>query len=529
MRVLQGCRRTAAAHAAALAARAVPAGLAVTLLAFALAAAPARAAKTCGEPGAAWERATPAEAGMDAAKLQDALDYGTSQLGFALRVYRHGCLVGEDRAAAVNRGQQFESWSMAKSVVSLMFGRAMALGLISPDDPVGSLVPEADAAHGALTMRNLLTMTSGLKWNGVRDYDIFTMPDRVRDALTLEPVHEPGTYFEYAQSPVALLAEAIGRAAGMDAGAFAQRELMDKLGIAAADWRWVRDPAGHIQGFYGVNMRPDDFGRLGDLMRRGGVWDGHRLLSRTYLRDALAPSAANGCYGWLIWLNAGAPCISPTVSERPVSQTREFPDLPADLYEFSGLFGQLVTVMPSQDIVVVRMGQDPSLAFAGGSDWEHELYRRVLGAVTDQSLDVPGPATSTDPNAKSADYGFQSALLEPDEYSKGAVQDPLPAAGPARARAAQLWLAHPRVGRKGDVGVRVRCPAACTGTARLEGAPRPVKYALAAGQARTVRLRLSAKRLRALRRAGAQTLTAVAVSADAAGGTRASAPLAVKG
>ena len=75
---------------------------------------------------------------------------------------------------------------MAKSVTSMIFGRAMTLGLMSPDDPVGSLVPEADKAHGEITVHDLLTMTSGLKWNGLRDYNIFTMPDRVRDALTLE-------------------------------------------------------------------------------------------------------------------------------------------------------------------------------------------------------------------------------------------------------------------------------------------------------------------------------------------------------
>ena len=65
---------------------------------------------------------------MDAAKLQDALDYGTTNLGFALRVYRRGCLVAEDRAAELNRGTKYESWSMAKSVDSLMFGRAMSSG-----------------------------------------------------------------------------------------------------------------------------------------------------------------------------------------------------------------------------------------------------------------------------------------------------------------------------------------------------------------------------------------------------------------
>ena len=123
---------------------------------------------------------------MDAAKLQDAIDYGTTQASFAIRVYRHGCLVGEDRLRRPEPQLAVESWSMAKSVTSMMFGRAMTLGLISPDDPVGSLVPEADKAHGEITMHDLLTMTSGLEWNGLRDYNIFTMPDRVHDALTLE-------------------------------------------------------------------------------------------------------------------------------------------------------------------------------------------------------------------------------------------------------------------------------------------------------------------------------------------------------
>jgi CubicO group peptidase (beta-lactamase class C family) len=185
----------------------------IPALLLALWAAPAaQATKTCSEPDQDWERATPAEADMDAAKLQDAIDYGSTQESFAIRVYRHGCLVGEDRLADQNRYSRYQSWSMAKSVTAMIFGRAMTLGRISPDDPVGSLVPEADKAHGQITVRNLLTMTSGLKWNGFRDYNI-TMADRVRDALTLEPVKPPGTYFEYAQSPVALLAEIVGRSA----------------------------------------------------------------------------------------------------------------------------------------------------------------------------------------------------------------------------------------------------------------------------------------------------------------------------
>src|SRR3954451_22295224 len=249
--------------------RSVSAGRAAALavLIVAAAAPSAHAAKACQAPAGQWERATPAEEGMDAAKLQDAMDYGTSQLSFAVRVYRRGCLVAEDREAAANRNQRYESWSMGKSVTSLIFGRAMTLGLISPDDPVGALFPEADKAHGAIIMRDLLTQTSGLQWNGLRDYNIFTMPDRVRDALTLPIAHPAGTYFEYAQSPVALLAAAVGRSTGAKApGAildFGQKQLFDWLGIREGSWSWNHDQAGNVGGFWGVQMRADDYGKLG--------------------------------------------------------------------------------------------------------------------------------------------------------------------------------------------------------------------------------------------------------------------------
>ena len=499
----------------------------LAVAAAALSAAPAHAAKSCQAPTVDWLRATPAEAGMDAAKLQSAVDYATSQAAYSVRVYRHGCLVAEDRVTAGNRQARYESYSMAKSVTALLFGRAMTLGLISPDDPVGALVPIADGPHGAITMRDLLTMTSGLRWNGFRDYNVFTMPDRVRDALTLEPVRKPGTYFEYAQSPVALLAHAVGAAVGRDPGEFVQRELMTPLGIPAGAWTWARDPAGHIQGFWGVEMRPDDFGRLGELLRRGGVWRGRRLLSKRFVSEAVTPSKTNGCYGWLIWVNAAAPCIGATVSERGVVNGRDFPDMPADMYRFSGLFGQLVSVFPSQGLVLVRTGQDPGLLPAGGASWEHELYAKLLASVTDQRIPPTGQPPRVNDERESADYGFHTALREPDQYNKGANQDPLPPAGPERARAARLRLARERATFDGSVIARLHCPRRwlgralhrCAGTATLEGARAPIAYDVAAGHGRRLRFRLTSVGLRGLRSAGKSTLALTAKSRDAASGT----------
>ncbi|WP_205696627.1 serine hydrolase [Conexibacter sp. SYSU D00693] len=495
------------------------------------------AAKACGEPGATWERATPAEAGMDAAGLQGAIDHAGGSLAFATRIYRNGCLVAADRNASATSRAQYESWSMAKSITSLVFGRAMTLGLVSPDDPVGALLPEADRAHGAVTLRDLLTMTSGLRWNGLRDYDI-AMPDRLGDALRTPIVHEPGTYYEYSQSGPALLANAVERAVGEDLQAFAQRELFGPLGIKATDWRWTRDSKGQEQGFFGMNMRPDDYGRLGELLRRGGVWRGRRLLSTRYVRESTAPSATNGCYGWMHWVNGGKPCIGPRITDRPKSPTRDFPGLPSDMFRFSGLLGQLVTVFPSQGIVVVRNGIDTFVDFTGGGGWELGLYERVLGSLRDGTpVESPGDAAQASriEERPGEDVGFQKAVLELDQVTAPFLSGALPAAGPQRARALRLRLASPSASRAGRVALRATCPERwpggarrCVGAVALDGAPARASYDLAPGETQVLRLRLGSAALRSLRAARSRTLGASAVNRDAADGVRSEVALVVK-
>lgn len=459
---------------------------------------------------------------MDGAKLQDAIDYATEQNGLAVRIFRYGCLVGEDRFAAANDPLQFESWSLAKSVTSLMFGRAMTKGDISPDDPVGSLLPEADAAHGKVRMVDLLTMTSGVHWNGLRDYNIFTMPDRVGDWLTLPMDHKPGKFFEYAQSAVAILPKSIERATGIDARAYIQRNLLNKVGIPADRWNWNRDPAGNIEGFKGVRMRIEDTSRLGELMRRGGRWGGKRLLSKEYVRRALKPSPKNPCYGWLIWTNNGKPCIGPRITNRNVVDEYGYPGTPRDMFVYSGLFGQIVAVFPSQGVVIARNGQDSPTTLAGATGWQLELFKRVLRSITDEPVDLPD-----DPPGEvieNFDEGFQSAIFDPANYSQGAFPEPLPAAGPALARAPTIRAAGKRI-RGTRAWVRIGCPSApegaaqsCDGVAVAKGPGRSRSaYEIAAGETERVGIRLSRARVEQLIRRGKLKLVIKATN-DAPGG-----------
>ncbi|MGI8460649.1 MAG: serine hydrolase domain-containing protein [Solirubrobacterales bacterium] len=488
----------------------------------------ASAAKSCTEPGSGdWQAVDPAEAGMDGAKLRGAIAFGQQQnSSFAIRVYRNGCRVGEDGLAAANRNVQFQSWSLSKSVVALLFGRAMTLNAISPDDPLGSLIPEADGPHGKILMRDLLTMTNGLEWNGARDYNVF-MPNRLQNALTTPVAKPPGTYWEYSQDGPALLAEAIQRAVGQDFQTFAQNQLFGPIGIEPGDWSWQRDSHGHTQGFFGLYMSADTFARLGELMRLRGVWQGRRLLSERFVSEALTPVATNGCYGYLIWLNASKPCVGPRVVDRPVDNERDFETLPTDVFQYAGLFGQWVTVFPSQGIVVVRTGQDNG-TFTGAFGWQEEMYRRILGSITDDPVTSPGPAPDAEEVSKDdVDRGFFEAGQNPDQYSQGNDPPPLPPAGPGRARATLIEPRAANLTRRGRAQVRFRCPPAwpneieesCKGTASLSGARKKLDYAIPAGTKRVLRFDLSKGLVKRIKRKGEVKVTAKTRNGDEAGGT----------
>ena len=501
------------------------AAIGIVLALTAMAAAPAAAAKRCRPPAdGSWQRATPAQAGMDADKLEAAIDYATEENGLSVRVFRYGCLVGEDDLAAGNNDTRFESWSLGKSIVSLLFGRAMTDGVISPNDRVGSLLPEADAGHGRVRMVDLLTMSSGVRWNGFRDYNIFTQTDRVGDWLTLPIDHPSGTWFEYAQSAVAVIPEAIERASGQDAQAYLQKGILDKLGIEAGSWEWQRDQQDNVQGFWGARMRTSDFARLGELMRRGGRWRGERLLSKEYVERALAPSRANPCYGWLIWTNNAKPCIGPRITNRDVVDSYGYPDTPRDMFVYSGLFGQIVAVFPSQGIVVARNGQDSPTTLAGATGWQIEFFRRVLLSIVDEPVKLPDDPPGE--VVESVDGGFQDAVFNPDEYSQGAVPEELPPAGPPRVRAPVLSAGgHGVKGRRAFI--RVRCPAPqpgavqdCEGKLWERGDEKAGKsYAIEGGESERIAFKLDRSTLRRLERNGKVTLRVKARNRASLGGS----------
>jgi CubicO group peptidase (beta-lactamase class C family) len=380
-------------------------------------------------------------------------------------------------------------------------------------------------------VRQLLQMASGLHWNFFRDYSQQPSMNRVDDALTLPFDHAPGTYFEYAQSAVALTAQVVASAADTEFQAFVQKELLGPLGIASGSWSWKRDAAGNTLAFMGLQMRPRDYARLGQLMLQRGVWGGRRLLADAYVTAATTSSPSNPGYGWFWWVNAGTSFIGPTIQSRNDFARRFVESAPPDMYSAAGSGDQLVTVIPSLDLVLTRSsaespsgrGQPGSAGPTGKPELKHELLRRLMRAVTDTPRPDPGPyqakgpVTSPDPN-----YGIAHSATETDDRAAGRSTPPLPPAGPAVARAALIGGAAlhgapltVRVGREGRARVAITCPrvgrSACSGSATLtrSGARKGSKVSYRAGRGRRVKVRIALDASARSRLAGGGTQAAV--------------------
>jgi CubicO group peptidase (beta-lactamase class C family) len=348
-------------------------------------------------PGKAFTVAEPESVQLDRSGLEAAVHYATVRGAQSVRIYRHGCLVARSANDPATEGVPLSGWSMTKGVVATVVGRAAALGRLGVDDPISAHLDGLDPAHGAITIRQLLTQTSGLRFAWVNDLWAATYADSA--ALTLQRPFEaePGTRFLYAQGTLTALVAVVEAAVGEDFQSFTARELFEPIGIRRGDWRWGRDGVGRTHGFFALEMTPVAWSKLGQLLLDEGSWCGRRLLEAGFIRQGATGSTANPGYGFNWWTNAGDWHLN---SGFPGYQRKDrplWPALPRDAFGYSGLFDQEVTVVPSLDMVIVRMGLPPELFGdpLGESPgirpkWDWRFDRLLMQAVTDVDVHDPG-------------------------------------------------------------------------------------------------------------------------------------------
>ncbi|WP_306359734.1 serine hydrolase [Nocardia sp. CC227C] len=357
------------------------------------------------------QTATPEEVGLDAGKLREALDFANDPTRFTFRVYRNNCLVLERDSHEGAGRMPWNLWSSTKSVVSMVAGIAVGDGKLDVDDPIDRYLPPGlgDAAHRAITVRNLLTESSGMQVavasegiTGLAQID----PNVVAQALGMPIVHEQGTEWQYSQRAVDLVVYVVQQAVGEDFQAYAQRKLFDPLGIPADDYHWARDRSGNTYGYAHLVLPPDDFVKLGLLLTNRGNWGGRQLIPTDYLDQASSSAATHPCYGFLFTIN-GPTCDG------------AFPGLPKDAIQMSGMMRQDNFIVPSLGLLVSWTG----VTIPGGSvSFPHDVLRAVSQAFLSPKLEDPGPYTPkpdislTDPMITNPDATLAALGLGPMTY-----------------------------------------------------------------------------------------------------------------
>jgi CubicO group peptidase (beta-lactamase class C family) len=317
-------------------------------------------------PGDDWEVSTPEDEGMDAARLENVASYCEEHKCGAVVVTRHGRIVWERYWGGWDENSTDNSWSMAKSMTDALVGIAISEGKIeSVDESVADFIPEwRGTRKEEITLRNLLSMTSGLLWN--EDYyeesDIITMitsDDQTAYAIGRPRFHDPGDDWYYSSGDTQLFSAIIRAATGMEAGQYAQEKLFGPIGMKGA--RWDTDKAGHTVTYCCVYTTARNFARFGYLFLRDGRWNDKQVVPADWVKESIQPSQwENQGYGYFWWL-------------------LHFPDVPQDMFMADGFQTKRIYVIPSLDIVAVRTGAGDD------EEWDDDAFLKpIVEAVVDQ-------------------------------------------------------------------------------------------------------------------------------------------------
>jgi CubicO group peptidase (beta-lactamase class C family) len=198
--------------------------------------------------------------------------------------------------------EPIELMSATKSVVALGVGVLLDEGKIrSIDDPVVKYLPDFTGnGRDAITIRHLLTHTSDL--DPIPPNEIYQVEDTLAFAIGSKPGPLLGQTFVYNNNACNLLMGVVGAAAGEPGDVFIARRIFVPLGIS--DWSWYRDPAENPHGMAGLKLHAIDAARIGELVRRGGAWNGKPIVSSAFVEQMLRPGQPMLARCGMLWWRA---------------------------------------------------------------------------------------------------------------------------------------------------------------------------------------------------------------------------------
>jgi len=268
-------------------------------------------------------------------------------------VLQHGRIRIQRYAPGFGPAQRWTSFSVAKSVTSTLLGIALRRGDIhGMDDTLETYIPQLrGTAYAKVTVQQLLTMTSGVRWN--EDYDdprsdVAQMyrsacengqPHVISYLAKLPRAWPAGTHWNYNTAETDLLGILVQRATGQSLAGYLSQTIWKPYGMAS-DAYWLKDECdGSDTGGSGLSATLADYARIGQFMLDGGRIDGQPVIADAWLHGAMrkqqeVASPGHG-YGYLWWTDADGS------------------------YAAIGIFGQMVYVDPARQLVIVQVGAWP--------------------------------------------------------------------------------------------------------------------------------------------------------------------------
>ena len=311
-------------------------------------------------PGEEWDRA---ERG-DWADLDRQLAGAGSS---CVAVVQDGRLVHDAYFNGGSRDAPVKTYSITKSLTSVLTAMAVDDGALALDDPAAQQVDAwVDGPASTVKVRDLLSMTSGRQWSEETDRTLIgAVRDQTGYAVRLEQTSPPGDWV-YDNAAPQVLERVLAKSAteDRDVVALAERRLLGPLGMDHTVW--PRDASGRATTYSGVRSTCQDLARVGHLMLNQGRWDDEQLVSEDLVAESTSPSSdKNAAYGLLWWTNAEGRVVEARrqagfAEDIAPYEGRIAPHVPDDAFWAFGYGNQYVAVVPSQNLVAVRLGRLPS-------------------------------------------------------------------------------------------------------------------------------------------------------------------------
>lgn len=305
----------------------------------------------------------------NSAEIPEELENTNQKFGtVAFLIFKEGKLWYEKYEEGYGPDSQTNSFSMAKSISTLLLGKAIEDGFISSlDQKVVDFFPELKGEFAdQLTVGDLSSMASGLNWNE-NYYSPFSMTaqsyydENIRDLiLSLAVDEKPAQSFQYLSGNTQLLGMVLEKAVGKNISLYLSENFWKPMGMEAnAYWQLDSQESGMEKTYCCIASNARDFAKIGLMVMNKGKWNGKQILNQEFIEKCIQPRFEQDTeYGYGFWL------------EKHQGK---------DVFAMQGILGQYVIGIPEDDVLIVRLGHQREVK-QPGEGFTSDFYDYLEGA-----------------------------------------------------------------------------------------------------------------------------------------------------